>query len=175
MWTRWTAPLPAVAAVLADAVRLDAAMPAGWGLDVDADAWAAAWAGEQDVVDATLRQPWGARAWPMRVDEVVPGLRLTTTTSSGGDTLVHRRRLERTVGGGVRSVDEVVWSTPHSPRLTRRITQHVLTSMHHDLARTLPADPARHASVRWWDLGAGNADHAHDALSGLDLGAHRTR
>lgn len=103
-----------------------------------------------------------------RVVGGVPGWRVTTRTTVLGVTLVHRRRLERVLGGGVRATDEVVVSGPAlRVAAASRAWRRQLVARHEALTASLAPGAKVTAHSRVYVLDRGNAAHAVDSLTGL--------
>lgn len=175
VWSRLHADLDAVRDVFADPSRVAAALPTGvtWA-PRDPEAYRGAWRGVRP--DHALPEVVGVGglrvAWPLEVVDLLPGLRMTTRTSNAWwSEVVHRRRLERAIGGHVRYVDELIlqpaaaWPVVAVPAVAR-----TLAHVHRALGACL--SPVTLGEHRVFRLETVNAGHAEALLSGVDLPAH---
>lgn len=134
---------------------------------------------DPDALDASLRAatPWSgaSRLTALGIDtslavEVqggLSGLRVALRLHApwAGDVRV-RRRLERTLGAGVRLVDEVVVTPPRGVTLAAVLLPRVMLAGQQRLDVPLPVRQA--PTVRTWTLVDANLAHADPVLAGLD-------
>lgn len=108
-----------------------------------------------------------SRSWSTEITDGVPGMRVTTRGAIEGlGSWVHRRHLERAIGGRVRLVDEVVFVAPRGVvDVLTALGRRGLVGVHRAIAARTGGECREVGAARVYRLSEANAEHAEDALA----------
>jgi hypothetical protein len=170
VWTVIDAPLDVLGNAMTDARALakDVPPPLWWRAE-DPDALTTAWrAGSLGRFEVVGGAGPVSRAWTTEITDGVPGMRVTTRGSLAGvGSWVHRRHLERAIGGRVRMVDEVVFVAPRGVvDVLTALARRGLVGVHRAITARTGGQGKEIGCHRVYRLSQANAEHAQDALAG---------
>lgn len=168
VWTRFAAERSAVWSLMTDPIGLPEGDPPLWRWTPDDPVeWRAALdEGRTGLLRGTLRL--GLVSLPLgSVIERVEPERQVVERADGAffPQLLHRRRLEPAIGGHIRYVDELVFTTRLRPgRLGAELLRRAFVRRHQAAAQRLPADPESTGGSRLYHFDRGGEGHLEDQL-----------